>query len=71
MNFQHVKFQYFPGLQTELLRPSPFTTYMCVIRYLGCVFRPFPFPIFIAALLLRVLISPPSPQLLYRQSCSP
>lgn len=42
MNFQHVKFQYFPGLQTELLRPSPFTTYVCVIRYLGCVFQTVP-----------------------------
>lgn len=70
MNFQHVKFQYFPGLLPALLRSSSFTTYVCAIRYFGCVFRPFPFPIFIAALLLGVLISPTSPQL-YQQSRSP
>jgi len=65
MNF-HVKFQDFPGLLTALLSSSSVAAYVCTLEYFGCVSRPFHFPIFTAAMLLRVVILPPSPQLLRR-----
>lgn len=65
MNFQHMKFQGFPGLLTALLSSFSFDIYVCTFTYFGSVFRPFSFPIFTAAMLLRVVISPPSPQLLH------
>lgn len=65
MNFQLMTFQDFPDLLTALLSSFSSATYMCAFRYFSCIFRSLHFPIFIAAMLLRVMISAPSPRLLH------